>query len=146
MSVFKEKFHARTFFRSDLPYLRKNIRITEKMFITLAPGLWDNVLIFPTNTLQHLRVNMCTFLKYASWILRIGQILKIYVNQILQIDLGKLSESYIILWILIFHLYTIRANLCESNFANRANLPIYANRIVQIDMGSYEYTQILQIQ
>ena len=38
MTVFMEKFHARIFIRSSFLYLRKNIHITEKMFITLAPG------------------------------------------------------------------------------------------------------------
>ena len=36
MKVFIEKFHATIFFRSNFPYLWKNIRFTEKMLITLA--------------------------------------------------------------------------------------------------------------
>ena len=36
MTVFIEKFNARIFFRSNFPYLQKNICITEKIFITLA--------------------------------------------------------------------------------------------------------------
>ena len=69
MMLLAEKFHAKIFFRSNFLYLRKNIHITEKMFITLAPGIVYRRKCFITSDHQTLAIYLRSYMSLGTLIM-----------------------------------------------------------------------------